>query len=187
TAGLGGVARHGCVALVEGFRAIGVCQQERVTRVRNAGFNATGLPDEALNLLLRRLGRTHDDIGRYVLAETDRAREEDVRFERIGHHLAHACTAYLTSHFSSAAIVVCDEEAPKVSLWEGNGPSIHGIDWPWRGPGFADVYAMCARAFGFESPSGAQRFEALARLRPDTSDERLTSLLTLEEGTALVF
>ena len=49
TVGLGGVASHGCVALSERGRIVGVCEQERITRVRNAGFNASGLPDEALD------------------------------------------------------------------------------------------------------------------------------------------
>lgn len=186
TAGLGGVVRHGCVALVEDSRVVGVCEQERVTRVRNAGFNPSGLPDEALNLLLQRLRRTRNDVGRYVLAEETSSQGECVAwFERIEHHLAHACAAYLTSPFSSAAIVVCDDEMPKVSLWEGRGPSVDRFDWPWSGPGFAEVYSSCARAFGFCSPAGGQHFEALARLRPDSRDERLATLLAMDDTTAL--
>ena len=71
TAGLGGAERHGSVALAEGARVMGVCQQERVTRVRNAGFNPSGLPDEALDALLRCHGRSRDDVGRYVVAGTN--------------------------------------------------------------------------------------------------------------------
>jgi hypothetical protein len=56
--GLGGAAQHGCAALADGVSILGVCEQERVTRVRGAGFNAaSGLPDEAIELLLRRAGR----------------------------------------------------------------------------------------------------------------------------------
>ena len=59
TVGLGGVARHGCVALSDRGRIVGVCEQERITRMRNAGFNTSGLPDEALDApaaLQRRIG-----------------------------------------------------------------------------------------------------------------------------------
>jgi carbamoyltransferase len=179
TAGIGGGIRHGSVALVEGSQVVGVCEQERVTRVRNAGFNPGGLPDEALDLLLQRLGRTRVDIGRCVLAETDSSAGEEPAFDRIEHHRAHASAAYLTSPFSSAAIVVCDHEAPKVSVWEGRGASIERLEWPWIGPGFADVYSNCARAFGL----GDQRFEALARLRPDARDDWPTELLVMD-GTS---
>jgi predicted NodU family carbamoyl transferase len=87
TVGLGGVERHGSVAPAEGARLLGVCQHERVTRVRNAGFKYSGLPDEALDLPQCQ-GRSSDDV-----------------FEHIVHHLAHACTACFSSPFASATIV----------------------------------------------------------------------------------
>lgn len=178
TAGLGGVERHGSVALAEGARLLGVCQQERVTRVRNAGFNSSGLPDEALDLLLQCQGRSRDDVGRYVVAGAECRRQADDRFEHVDHHLAHASTAYLSSPFSSATIVVCDGEAPKVSIWSGQGGRVTRVDWPWSGPGFTDMYSRFARAMGFHAPAGEQRFEALARLAPDSRDSRVSGVVT---------
>jgi carbamoyltransferase len=185
TAGLGGVDRHGSVALVEGARLMGVCQQERVTRVRNAGFNASGLPDEALDALLQCHGRSRDDVGRYVVAGTEHRPGQD-RFEHVEHHLAHASTAYLSSPFSSATIVVCDGEAPKISVWRGAGGAVSRVDWPWSGPGFTDVYSRFARAMGFNSTAGEQRFEALARLAPDSRDSRVDELVTTDGVTLSV-
>ena len=176
TAGLGGVERHGSVALAEGARLMGVCQQERVTRVRDAGFNPSGLPDEALDALLRCHGRSRDEVGRYVVAGSECQTGGGDRFERVDHHLAHACTAYLSSPFRSATIVVCDGELPKVSVWEGLGGTLTRVEWPWNGPGFTDVYAQFARASGFRS--GEQRFEALARLAPGSRDSRVSGLVT---------
>jgi carbamoyltransferase len=178
TAGLGGATRHGCVALSNGEKLVGVCEQERVTRVRGAGFNSGGLPDEALDTLLERLGSSRADVGRYVLAEAGQEPPSGQPFERLDHHFAHAGASYLSSPFASAAIVVCDHEAPKLSLWMGHGAEITPIDCPWSGPGFADVYSRCAAAFGFRSAAGDQRFEALARLQPDGRDDVMSSLLT---------
>ena len=181
TAGLGGVRRHGCAALTDGGRLLGICQQERVTRVRGAGFNASGLPDEALDLLLQRLGRTRKDVGRYLIAEAleglapGRA-ASGVNYDAVEHHLAHASAAYLTSPFSASAIVVCDHESPRVSVWQGEGATVSRVDWPWEGPGFADAYSRCARAVGFGSAAGDQRLEALARLRPGHRDVRLDGM-----------
>jgi carbamoyltransferase len=178
TAGFGGAARHGCVALSDGERLVGVCEQERATRVRAAGFNSTGLPDEALDALLERLGRSRADVARYVQAEAGHDADPGDRFDRVDHHFAHSCASYLSSPFTSAAIVVCDHEAPKLSVWEGRASAVTPIEWPWNGPGFADVYTRFARAFGFRSAAGDQRFEALARLRPDGRDDRLSAVLT---------
>jgi carbamoyltransferase len=185
TAGLGGASRHGCVALSNGERLLGVCEQERVTRVRGAGFNATGLPDEALDTLLQRRRQTRKDVARYVQAETMPGRRGNAVGEVFDHHLGHACTAYLTSPFDSSVVVVCDHEAPTVSVWVGSGSVVSPVEWPWRGPGFSDLYSRCAEVLGFSTGAGDQRMEALARLRPFTHEQRLEGFLRCDE-TGLV-
>jgi carbamoyltransferase len=186
TAGLGGVTRHGCVALADGSRVLGVCEQERVTRTRSAGFNRTGLPDEALDVILQRLGRSRGAVGRFVLAETYDGPAHAMEVEWVDHHFAHACAAYLSSPFQSAAIVVCDHEMPKVSVWQGTGSTVSRVEWAWDGPGFADIYSRCARAFGFLHGSGDQRLEALARLQPDSPANGLGHLIGMEDDRLAV-
>ncbi|HZB25873.1 MAG TPA: carbamoyltransferase C-terminal domain-containing protein [Vicinamibacterales bacterium] len=178
TAGLGGVTRRGSAAISSAGRLLGVCEQERITRIRNAGFDESGLPGEAIDALLQRLGRSRDDIDKYVLAEAERDAAACGPCDRIDHHLAHASTAYRSSPFQSAAIIVCDHDAPKVSVWQGAGSTLTREEWPWRGPGFADVYSLCAQAFGFDGPAGDQRFEALARLSGAQGDDGMGTLLT---------
>lgn len=145
----------------------------------------SGLPDEALDLLLDRFGYTRADVGRYTTAEGGREVIEGRIVERLDHHLAHACTAYLSSPFTSATINVCDQEAPKVSVWKGRGADVTQVDWPWHGVGFTDLYSACAAVVGFTSGAGEQRFEALARLRPDHRDERITAMFR-GDGSSLV-
>jgi carbamoyltransferase len=172
-AGLAGTNRHGCVALGEAGGLRAVCQQERVTRVRNAGFNASGLPDEALDLLLRRLERTRSDVGRYVFAGSCQSSPVNEGIER---HFAHAATAYLSSPFSSATVVICDRSRPSVSVWQGNDGDIEPVEWPWDAPGFSELYSRCADILGFSGEAGGQRMEALARLRPDHRDASVDAL-----------
>ena len=174
--GLGGAARNGCAALCTSDRVLGVCEQERVTRVRAAGFNLNGLPDEALDELLRRCGRTRDEVAQYALGEPAAALDSDPRVLRLDHHFAHACAAFLTSPFETATIVVCDHQPPEVSVWEGTGGAITRVEWPWHGPGFAAVYSQCAQALGFAASAQEQRMEALARLEPAPRDARATPL-----------
>jgi carbamoyltransferase len=178
-AGLGGVARNACVTLCTDDGILGICEQERVTRVRAAGFNRTGLPDEALDELLRRSGRQRRDVSLYAVAEalSPAAALEPARLD---HHFAHACSAFLPSPFERATIVICDHEAPHVSVWEGDGTSVTRVDWPWTGPGFADLLSGCAEVFGFVSAGREQRLEALARLNPGGRDERLEGLFVLD-------
>ena len=179
TVGLGGARRHACVTLCSDRKIFGICEQERVTRVRGAGVNGTGLPDEALDELLRRSQLHRSDVTGYALPEgvPAAAGYEQTYLER---HFAHACSAFLPSPFQSATIVVCDHTAPQISVWDGNDHAPTRIDWPWSGPGFAEIYSRCAEAIGFTGLGREQRMEALARLDPTRHDSRAERLLGLE-------
>lgn len=154
-------------------------------RVRGAGVNGSGLPDEALDLLLERLGRSRGAIDKYVVVDGD-GPSPAMAVDHIGHHYAHACTAYLTSPFTSAAVVVCDHDGPEVSVWVGEGPALRQVSWPWRGPGFVKVFSRCSAALGFRVMAADQRTEALARLRPDSRDPAVDRLFGLAADALVV-
>lgn len=175
TVGLSGPHQNASVTLCAPDRVVGSCQQERITRVRGAGFNATGLPDEALDELLRGVGRARRDVTAYAFAGSDPPPGVDATC--LDHHVAHACSAFLPSPFESAAVVVCDHESPHVSIWDGNGTSLRQIEWHWHGDGFAGLYSRCADLLGF---GGADhRMEALARLESTHRAEWTTPLFEL--------
>lgn len=177
-AGFGGSVRNACVTLIEGDKILGICEQERITRIRGAGVNPTGLPDEALDELLRRAGRCRADVSAYVRAEE--SAQPGAASGALDHHFAHACAAFLPSPFESAAILVCDHESPQVSVWDGHGTSITRVEWPWHGIGFAEFYSQCAAALGFANGGKEQRMEALARLVPSEQHARAAQLVGLE-------
>jgi len=184
-AGIGGARRNACVALCTRDEIVGVCEQERVTRVRGAGVNSTGLPDEALDQLLDRAGRGRRDLTGVALAEEDLApAAPDVR--RFDHHFAHACSAFLPSPFDAARIVICDHAPPHVSVWDGRGTSITRVDWPWHGTGFAELYSQCAEVVGFAGAGGEQRMEALARLAPSAHDDAVAQLFDLADDRLVI-
>lgn len=175
--------RDGAAALGQGTTLTGVCAQERVTRVRG-GPTPGGVPDQALDLLLRRAGRSRADLGRLDLVggESSIAGSDP----ELSDHLGHATTAYLTSSFDEAAVVVCDHDAPGISVWTGRGGRLTPIDRPWVGPGFAEIYTRFSTALGFGGEAGDQRFEALARLRPEARDPDLERLVSLDANTLVV-
>ncbi len=180
-AGLNG-GRDGAAALADGGRLVGVCAQERVTRVRGAG-SLPGWPAEALDLLLQRRGRSRADLGRSVAVDVPAgAQPAGPAAERLDHHLAHASTAYLSSPFTSAAIVVCDDEAPGVTVWTGRGAEVTRVDWPWIGLGFAEAYSRVATAFGFNTAAADRQLEALARLHPTARDADVDALFSWRDG-----
>lgn len=184
-AGIGGGVRSGAAALAVDGRLVAACSQERATRVRGAGVGASGLPDEALDLLLQRLGRTRREIGRYVCAADD-GPPPPADASPLDHHRAHASTAYLTSPFDAAAVVVCDHEAPEISVWTAQGGTLHEVSWSWHGPGFATVATRCARALGVSAADTDQRAAALARLRPRTRDAVIDRLFRFDADALVV-
>jgi carbamoyltransferase len=179
TAGMSGGARGGAVALADEREVFAACLQERVTRTRGGRLPDSSLPWEALDLLLQRASRSRPDVSRYVVAEGMDHVPDGFEAHHLDHHLAHASTAYLTSPYRDAAIVICDHEAPQVSVWEGRGPVVTRIEWPWSGVGFAGAFSRFARALGFDSGAAEQRAEALGRLAVARPDQRADTMLAL--------
>ena len=177
-AGLVGAPRNASVALCTGDQVLGICEQERITRVRAAGVNASGLPDEALDELLARAGRSRADVTGYAWTGTGNA-PDGADLVRLDHHFAHACSAFLPSPFASAHIVICDQDAPGISVWRGEGTSLRPVERPWQGPGLAELYSQAAETVGFARGGHEQRMEALARLDPLARDDRVTPLFGL--------
>ena len=67
--GFGGLAKHACAALADNRSVLGVCEQERITRVQGAGGSVTGIPDEALDALLAQTRRGRAEIESCAIAE----------------------------------------------------------------------------------------------------------------------
>lgn len=176
--GVSGAAHNACVTVCAPDRVVGICEQERVTRVRAAGFNSSGLPDEALDEILRRAGKDRRDVRTWVVSDMLKPPSETVA--ALDDHFAHACAAFLPSPFESAAILVCDHHSPQMSVWDGNGTSVTRVEWPWHGIGFAEFYSRCAEALGFVGLGKEQRMEAVARLAPSDRDARVALLVGLD-------
>jgi carbamoyltransferase len=174
--GLSGSGRSACATSCNSERVIGICSQERITRVRGAGFNSSGLPDEALDEVLGRAVRQRKDVTTYAFADASPP-PGIPNGVHLDHHLAHACSAFLPSPFESSAIFVCDHESPQISVWDGVGQSVTRAEWPWHGVGFAELYSRCAEVLGFAGSE--HRMEALARLDPDYRSDWATNLFTL--------
>src|ERR1041384_6969809 len=96
--GLGGVTRNACATVCTDDKVLGICEQERITRVRASGFNPSGLPDEVLDELLRRCERQRSDVTAYALAERV-ASSPGIAPICLDHHLAHAGSAFLSSPY----------------------------------------------------------------------------------------
>jgi carbamoyltransferase len=171
--GVSGGPRHACVAVCSTQRVLAISEQERFTRVRAAGVNRSGLPDEAVDELLRRVGRRREDVASYVTPESA---VQAVSDPTLAHHLAHAWTAFLPSPFESAAVLICDHQFPYVSVWDGCGDSLTPIEWPWQGPGFTELYSTCA-ATVFKAEGREPSFEALARLNPAARNGRVDDVI----------
>jgi carbamoyltransferase len=186
-AGLARTAYGAAAALGGEGRLLAACPQERVTRTR--GRSGEEWPEAALDLLLSRLSLRRADVDRFVVAETGPGapyRPNSTPVELVDHHRALACTAYLTSPFDGAAVVVCDRQRPGVQVWIGDGPELRQVDWAWDGMGFAETYARMARQTGFSALAGEFRFEELARLRPAAAAAWAVPLLRLEPGAIVV-
>jgi carbamoyltransferase len=161
--GIAGAARNAAVALCDGGRIVAVCEQERVLRTRRAGLRPGQLPVETLDVVLRIGGRTLADVSTLAVAESAIALPPEMRTERVDHHHAHATTAFSTSPFAEAVVLVCDRHGhPEVSVWRGDNTGVTRLEFPWSGPAFATLYARAGQVLGLAPDGDEHRLEALA-------------------------
>ena len=174
--GLAGVKHDASVALATDGRVLAAAPQERITRVRSAGFGSSGFPDDVLDVLLSYTAHKRGDVSAYAVAED--APLPGLPVSRIEHHRSHAMASFLPSPYASAVVVVCDQDGPEVSVWNGSGEDVTRVDWTWHGPGPARVHSECARILGFSSGGADQRMDAAARLATGHRDARADALMT---------
>lgn len=186
-AGMSGHSRNATVALVRDGVLLGVCEEGRVTRVRDVGVSDGGSPEAALGLLLRSSGLQPSDVHERVVAEPALADATPGRTHLLDHHLAHAATAFLTAPFDAAAVVVCDTNPSRsVSVWVGRGTSLEPVELDWRGPGPAVLYSRVVERLGLRPGTDEYVVEALSRLDDQQSSERVRALLEWVDGEVCV-
>jgi len=162
--GLAGASRNAAVALCTGGRVVGVCEHARVTRTRRAALKSGVLPRETLQAVLNLGDYSSQDVSVYALAERSIQLPSDVPIAYVDHHQAHAATAFYSSAFKDATVVVCDRGgSPELTVWRGDENGIRRLEFAWTGPGFASVYSQAAEAMGF-GRGDEHRLESLARV-----------------------
>ena len=163
--GIAGASRNAALALCENGRVVGVCEQERVTRTRREPLRRGQLPRETLKETLLLGGRSEQDISAFAAAEAAIQLPPACPVEYVDHHYAHAATAFYTSPYREATILVCDRHGmPELTVWRGDERGIRPAEFPWIGPAFASIYGQAAEALGFAREGDEHRLEALAHV-----------------------
>src|SRR4051794_6386304 len=123
--GIAGASRNAALALCDEGRIVGVCEHERVTRTRSAALRPGQLPKETLKTTLRLGACVEQGISAYAVAEPSIRLPFGCRTEYVDHHFAHAATAFYSSPFDDAVIVVCDRrDGAELTVWRGDGQGI---------------------------------------------------------------
>lgn len=162
--GIAGASRNAALALCDGGRVVGVCEHERVTRTRSAPLRPGQLPKETLKTTLRLGGRAEEDISAYAVAEESIQLPAECPTRYVDHHFAHAATAFYSSPFADATVVVCDRrDGAELTVWRADRRGIHQDKVGWTGPAFATAYSQATEAMGFRRAGDEHRLEALAR------------------------
>jgi carbamoyltransferase len=179
TLGISGARRNAAAAVSVGHALVAACEQERLVRVRGVGLTPGSLPEEAVDAVLALAGRSRSHVTRYASAEPGVAPPASAGSARLDHHQGHAATAFLTSPFPAAAVLVCDRHSrPATTVWTGDGWTLSRPGMEVRGPGLAELYSRAAAALGL----GEHEFEAVARLGDGPCTKRLHDAVTYHDG-----
>ena len=140
--GISGAKRNACAAVSVDGRIRAACEQERLTRVRGVGLEVKQVPREGLDQVLALAERRQEDVTSYVIAESQILLPGDLPAVSIDHHHAHAATAFLTSPFQRAAVLVCDSSSEReLSVWTANGATLEDAK--------TSAKATCETNYGF--------------------------------------
>ena len=181
--GISGAKRNACAAICMAGDVRAVCEEERVTRVRGIGLGRHGIPGAAIDQVLATGRCDPSTVSALVVAEADAHVSSSLPLVAVEHHRAHAATAYLTSSFPRAAVLVCDSHADReVSVWLGAEGRLEDQWWPWSGPGLASLYSASAELFGFSPPGRERQLEVLAHLGRGVRASELTGVLQYGDG-----
>ncbi len=141
------------------------------------------MPAEAVTAVLRQADAAPESVLAYVVAEEGLSVTAGLPSLQLDHHHGHAATAFLTSPFETAAILVCDQNSDaQVSVWRGHGNEVVRQHWPWSGSGFASLFTQCAQIFGF-GHGQEHRLEALARLDAGAESHRFRDAFRYGNGS----
>jgi len=178
--GVSGVQRNAAVAACREGRVVAACEQERFTRVRGVGVLRGGFPTEAMDAALSLAGCSGRDDITCAMGE-EMILPSGVHPLRFDHQLAHAMSAFYTSPFQEAVVLVCGRSAvPEVSIWEADTRGIRNVAWPWQGLGFTRLYSQLTEAMGFSAGRDEHRLEALARVGNNGCLDKAPSLIGIE-------
>jgi carbamoyltransferase len=184
--GVSGRTQNAAAAACVDGRVLAFCEQERVSRIRRAGVEVGALPDGAIDAVLGLAGVARPDVQIVAAAEDCFATMADVSALRLEHHYAHALTAFFSSPYAAAAILVCDQHSdPPLSGWSARDGRIAPLQWATAGASLASVYSTCARIFGY-GPRSEHRLEALARFADRHEAHRLAPYFVYADGAVRI-
>lgn len=183
-AGISGFRRNAAVALARSGNLAAVCEQGRLSRVRDVGIETGGFPEEALQATIKIAQISRDSLKEMIVAEEGIDLLEQSELHRFDHHLGHAATAFLTSALDEALVLVCDTNTGReLTVWRGANGKLEEVPLGWQGPGFASVYSRLTKGLSLHPGRDEHRVEALARLGCTTDSGRVSSLLRkIENG-----
>ena len=164
-----GIARArlgSAAAIIDPQRGVGACEENRLTRARQAP--TSGPPTLATAELLAYFGRNNGEItATGVVRDPDSATWFSRPAIEVDAHLAHAEYAFRASSFDDALVVVCDASVPQGwSAWryrERGTSSAIPVDTDAGHFPIARIYGELTEALGFQAARDEHVIEAMAR------------------------
>lgn len=184
--GIGGANRNACAAVCVDGELRAACEQERLNRVRGVGADGAMFPTGAIDEVLTLAGMPQEDVATCVVAEEMRG-PRSIATTVVDHHLAHAATAFLTSPFDRAVVLVCDSHPGReLSVWTTRDGRLADERWPWQGRALATLYSECTEVFGLSPHRQEHLLEGLAHLAQGSQVDELRDLFRYVDGTIQV-
>lgn len=186
--GIGGILDNAACAVLKDGQLAAAAEQKKVARRNRPGE----LPEEAVEACLKLAGAKPEDVECVALVRPFapagpgaslhvriRAAYPNSRIVLVGHHMAHAASAFFASPFSEATVLTLDRSGDFrcSGRWRGSGNTLtldHDLYFP---DSLGDLYGRVTQLLGFEPRADEHKVQWLSTAGDGRFDELFLDIL----------
>jgi carbamoyltransferase len=190
--GIGGILGDAAAAIVKDGQLIAAVEEVKVARQYRVG----ALPEGSIAACLSMAGATPDDVDCVAIVrpfatgpETSlhlqlRARFPNSRFVVVGHHAAHAASAFYASPFGEATVLTLDRAGDFLcgARWRAGGNRLTLEKESYYPDSLGDLYGRVTELLGFKANADEHKVQWLSVHGDDRFRELFLEIMPIKPG-----
>jgi carbamoyltransferase len=170
--GIGGILGDAASAILKDGELVAAVEESKLARQQSQWGGQREMPEHSIATCLELAGATPDQVDAVAVVrpipQTDfhlklRAQFPASRIVMLGHHLAHAASAYYPSPFEDATVLTLDQwgDLRCGARWQAQGTRLSLDQEQYFPDSLGDLYGRVAELLGFEANADEHKVQWL--------------------------